>query len=157
MLKDLKSQVFVSFTFEKTTAKEIIEFYKNTKKGYKTIILSNDYTEEGKKLISSFYIRIKLFNLNDAYLSLKSENLLPPLTVSKNVMVKNKKETFRLFFVKSNFKKPMFYGIIILCLAPFSFYPIYYIVFGCFLLVLSVFMRFFAKDNLPMPKGINNL
>ena len=157
LLKDVKSQVFISFTFEKTTAKEIISFYKNTKKGYKTIILSNDYTDEGKKLLDSFSIRIKLFNLNDVYLSLKSENLLPQLTVPKNVSIKNKKETLKVFFIKSNSKKPLFYGIVILLLAPFSFYPIYYIIFGCLLLTLSVFMRFFAKDTPTVPKGINNL
>ncbi len=157
ILKDIKSQVFISFTFEKTTAKDIINFYKNTKKGYKTVVLANDYTEEGKNLLSSFAIRIKLFSLNDVYSSLKKENLLPQITVSKNVSIKNRKEKLKGFFVKSNSKKPLFYGIVILLLAPFSFYPIYYIVFGCLLLTLSVFMRFFAKDSIPTPNGINNL
>ena len=40
VLPELKCQVFSSFAFEKTDTTKIIEFYKQTKKGYKTVVLS---------------------------------------------------------------------------------------------------------------------
>ena len=153
VLPELKCQVFSSFAFEKTDTTKIIEFYKQTKKGYKTVVLSIDYTVDAVSLVNDLSLRIKLFDLNAVYLSLKEYNLLPKTTLTKKVNKISFVDKMKGIFIKSNGKKALTLGIIILLSSKFSFYPVYYIIFGGLLIIFSLILRFWGKSPLSPSKA----
>ncbi len=156
ILKKYSTQVFFNFTLEKTTTTDIIKFYKNTRSGYKTIVIANEFSTESLDLEKDIPSRIKLYNFLDAYLSLKESNLLPKLTIPKSVTVINKKDILKGIFAKTNGKKALMLGVVILLSSRFSFYPIYYIIFGFLMIILSISLRFWGKQKEPTPKGIES-
>ena len=154
-VKDNKCQIFFSFTYEKTDTTKIIHFYKQTKKGYKTVVFAIDNTADATTLLNDLSLRIKLFDINAVYFSLKKFNLLPNFTILK----KQNKITFldkiKGVFIKSNGKKALLIGGVILLSSKLSFYPIYYIIFGSIMIIFSLILHFFGKQKAPTPKGID--
>ena len=150
-------QVFFNFTFEKTPTTTVIESYKNTKQGYKTVILANEFSNESIKLEKDLNSKIKLCSLTDVYLSLKKAELLPEITLPKNVIKINKTTRLKGIFTKANSKKALLFGVVILLSSKLTFYPIYYIIFGSLLVILALTLRFYGKVTQAPPVGIENL
>ena len=87
------------------------------------------------------------------YLSLKKFNLLPKATLTKTENKMAFIDKMKGVFIKSNGKKALILGVIILLSSKFSFYPVYYIIFGGLLIVLSLVLRFWGKDTLSSSKS----
>ena len=148
ILPEKKCQVFLTFTYEKTDTTKIIKFYKQTKKEYKTVVLGIEFTTDAISLVNDLSLRIKLFDLEKVYLALKEQKLLLKSTIQKKVNVLSFLDKMKGVFQKSNGKKALWLGVIILLSANFSFYPIYYIVFGGGMVIFSIILRFFGKKEI---------
>ena len=155
VLPENNTVIFFNFTYENTDTSKIIHFYKQTKTGYKTVVLSINYTADALTLVNDLSLRIKLFDLNAVYLSLKKLDLLPNSTISKKQNKIAFLDKIKGVFVKSNGKKALMLGGIILLSSKLSFYPIYYIIFGSFLIIFSLTLHFFGKQKAPIPSGID--
>jgi hypothetical protein len=147
VLPELKCQIFFNFTYEKTDTTKIIECYKQTIKGYKTVVLGIDFTPDAIALVNDLSLRIKLFDIKSVYLALKSQELLPKTTIQKKVNKVSFIDKMKGVFIKSNGKKALGIGAIILLSARFSFYPIYYIIFGSLMVIFSIVLRFWGKKE----------
>ncbi len=147
IIEENKCQTFLLFNYEKTESNKVIDCYKRTKRGYSTVILSNEYTLDALNLVNDLSLRIKLFDLKSVYVALKSQDLLPKITVPKKVNSVSFIDKMKGVFKKSNGKKALTLGVIIILSARFSFYPIYYIIFGGGLIIFSIILRFWGKKE----------
>lgn len=148
MLTKIKTCVFPIFTLEKITTKEVISAYKQTKKGYKTRILFSSATSEVYSLYKTLQLRIELFDINCVYSALKKQNLLPNLSINDREKIKI------LPIIKNLFKKQkagkfLLFGIFTLLFSTVTFFPLYYIIVGCFLIVVAIILKFFAPFDSP--------
>ena len=124
---------------------------------YKTIVISNEYTLEALTSVNDLTLDIKLLNLNAAYLSLKEYDLLPKNSILKKQNKLSFTTKMKGVFVKTNGKKALLLGSVILLSAKISFFPVYYIIFGILMIIFSLVLRFYGKEKEPIPnKGINS-
>ena len=143
VLTKIKTCVFPIFTMEKLTTKEVINAYKNTKKGYKTKILYNNATSEVLLLSQSLKIRIELFDINSVYFCLKNNELLPSLEIPKKPKIKLL-PIFKNLFKKQKAGKFLLFGVLTLLFSTVTFFPLYYVLFGLLLIIIAIVLKFFA-------------
>lgn len=151
-LKNKNVAVIPIFKYEKVTTADVVEVYRKLNH-FKVVVLGCEFTAETLNLIKNESLNISVFNIDDIYFSLKSSDLLPPL----NTEVKNKKSSLKnlkKFFNKKYFKYFFISGIITLLTSSISYFPVYYVVFGSVMLIISAACKFFSPENQP-PKGIN--
>ncbi len=139
--------VFFEFSPEKTKESAIINAYKKTPKGYKTVFISNGYDLSVKDFFINFD-RITLYNGKDFYLALKEENLL---SVEVKVAPKKLKIPFKQILKRENSKKFLLWGSVLLLFSTLAFYKWLYVFLGTVFLILSIITRFFTT-----PKPIEN-
>ncbi|MBO5851949.1 MAG: hypothetical protein J6R29_06420 [Clostridia bacterium] len=143
ILPKLKTYVFPIFTVEKITTKEVINAYKQTKKGYKAKILYNEATSEVLSFCLDLELRIELFDINSVYFALKNQNLLPELKIKEKSKIKIL-PLFKNLFKKQKAGKFLLFGIFLLLFSTITFFPLYYIIVGSALIIISIILKFFA-------------
>ena len=139
----IKTCIFPIFTIEKITTKEVINAYKQTKKGYKTKILFSTSTSEVLLLSSSLKIRIELHDINSVYSALKSQELLPKLEILGKQKIKLK-PIIKNLFKKQKAGKFLLFGVLTLLFSTITFFSLYYVIFGAVLIIISIILKFFA-------------
>ncbi|MBE5744379.1 MAG: hypothetical protein E7358_06715 [Clostridiales bacterium] len=144
LLENENACVFFEFTPEKTKESSILNAYKKTPKGYKTIFISNGYDLSVKDFFIGFD-RVSLYNGKDLYLSLKEENLID---VSIKNQPKKLKINFKQILRRENSKKFLLWGAVLLLFSTLTFYKWFYLITGSLFLILSLITRFFT---LPKP------
>ena len=150
VILEQKTCVFPIFTIEKITTKEVINAYKKTKKGYKTKVLYNSATSDVLLLTTNFNMQIELFDINCVYHALKSYNLLPKLEINEKSKIKIK-PIIKNLFKKQKAGKFLLFGILSLLFSTITFFPLYYVLVGAILIIISIILRFFA----PFENGKN--
>lgn len=148
VIKKIKTCVFPIFTLEKITTKEVINAYKQTKKGYKTKVLFNTATSEVYLLSTHLKIRIELFDVNSIYFALKEQNLLPNLEIIKQNKIKLL-PILKNLLKKQKAGKFLLFGILTLLFSTITFFPLYYIIVGCGLIIIAIILKFFAPFESP--------
>ena len=146
ILEDENIEIFPIIKHEKICISEVINSYKNTTKNYKTTILGCDFDNEIINFISELNLDIDILTTSEFYKQLKEKDLLPEL---KDLHINNKKKLtlyVKNIFTKKQAKRFLVSGIIITLLSFFSFYPIYYILFGGLLMITGVLLRVLKKD-----------
>ncbi len=135
--------VFFEFTPEKIKESAIINAYKKTPKGYKTVFISNDYDLSVRDFFIKFD-RVTLYNGKDFYLALKEEKLL-------DIPVKNEPKKFKIPFKqilkRENSKKFLLWGSCLLVFSTLTFYKWLYLTLGTIFLMLSLITRFFTTPK----------
>lgn len=135
--------VFFEFTPEKTKESSIINAYKKTPKGYKTVFISSDYDLSIKDFFINFD-RITLYNGKDFYLALKEEKLL---NIEVKTPPKKLKIPFKQILKRENSKKFLLWGSVLLLFSTLAFYKWLYIFLGTVFLILSIITRFFTSPK----------
>lgn len=143
VIKKIKTCIFPIFTLEKITTKEVINAYKQTKKGYKTKVLFNGCTSEVYLLSTHLKIRIELFDINSIFFALKEQNLLPNLEIIKQNKIKIL-PILKNLLKKQKAGKFLLFGILTLLFSTITFFPLYYIIVGCALIIIAIILKFFA-------------
>ncbi len=135
--------VFFEFKPEKIKESAIINAYKKTPKGYKTVFISNGYDLSIKDFFINFD-RVTLYNGKDFYLALKEENLLD---VSINEEKRKLKIPFKQILRRENSKKFLLWGAVLLVFSTLAFYKWLYLTIGTIFLILSLVTRFFTSPK----------
>lgn len=133
--------IFLEFTMEPLSADEIARIIKRPWIGNKTIYC-NDLSSDARKLCNDF--RIKVIPARELFLRLKEQELLPKTFLCPTLPKRTLKEKCYSFFRKSLARPYFLSGIGILALSFFTPYRTYYLISGCFLLVLSLTLRLFG-------------
>ncbi len=105
-------------------------------------ILCNAISPEAKKLCEQLGVEVidgvAIFQLTKEY------GLLPSEYVSEPIFAQKKKERWKICFAKSNSRRFLFSGILLLLSSLITPFPYYYLVFGFLLLIAAVFTRIFG-------------
>lgn len=108
----------------------------------KLTILCNALTPEAEKLAASFGIR--LMRKDDIYALFTRTDTTPDPLILAELPRKSIRRTLRRAVSKKSARPFFTSGILLLIMSLFTFFPIYYLVSGCVLTVLAIFVRFFG-------------
>lgn len=154
LIKDKNAKIFFDFTPEKTPLKTIINAYKNTPKNYVTVFISKELDDNAVKFFSGMEKRVVLYSSKDFYVSLKSSNNLPKLSISPN----KKQNIFKLIvssLKRENAKKFLIWGGVLTIISTFTFYGYLYLFLGISFLIIATVLRFFTKKSCVKQNGID--
>lgn len=147
IIKEDKQAVFPLFSLEKTPAKEVIKAYKLTPETYTTVIMSGGVTSETENFLNAMKLRIKVLNIFNVYDMLLSADMLPERVLIPKIKPKKRGEVIKKIFSREKSPKFLLAGTVILLSSVFSYYPVYYIIFGAVLLAIAAALRFFAAEK----------
>ena len=111
------------------------------KKQAEKYLLCNELTEEAEKLCLRFGVRV--IKGNDVYRMLKKGNALPEHYLGEDALPKKKRKK-ELWFAKSNSRRFLFGGALILLTSLITPFPYYYLLSGSLLIISAVFVRIFG-------------
>ena len=105
-------------------------------------LLCGELSPEAEKLCAGF--GIETTTAADAYLMLKKENFLPEHDLCEDAFTPQKKKRLHLYFAKSNSRRFLLGGVLILLTSLITPFPLYYLIFGSALVLSSIFVRIFG-------------
>ena len=141
----LSEEIFPIIKLEPLSVLEVLGLIKKTKENFITSILVVTLSEELETLVKEMNLNVKFLKVEEMYLLYKKygENIkLPNIVKIKENKLSN---YYKKIFTKKQSKKFLFSGIIITISSIFSFYPLYYIIFGGILMITSVLLRTLKK------------
>ena len=136
----------------KLDPEDLINAYKRC--GFKkTFIAAKSYEEDSYKLSALKPETFTLFDEEDVFIALEKFNLLPEIKLPEI-----KKRTIKSFavslFKKENFKKFFFFFLIIISLSTVSSIPVFFIIAGSIISLISVAIKLAAPETPRKDKGI---
>ena len=75
---------------------------------------------------------------------LKKENFLPSHNLCEHASTPQNKKRLHLYFAKSNSRRFLLGGVLILLTSLITPFPLYYLIFGSALVLSSIFVRIFG-------------
>lgn len=139
--------VFILFKFEPITKDELCSFYKKTENNAKTLIFCSELSEQSKIFANDFSERIIIQNAENLFLLMKKVNCFPDVSKIPEKEKVKFLETVKSFLIKENGKRFIWYGITLLIISLFTYYPVFYLLIGTILCVLGLIGRFFGKKE----------
>ncbi len=104
--------------------------------------LCNDLSPEGRSLAEK--LNLKVIYIEEIYLKLKKQGCLP----EKYILSERRKRTFKdklkLYLSKGNCKPFFWCGAGLLFFSLFALFPLYYIISGSALVLISLFIKIFS-------------
>ena len=134
---------FLKFQFEKVTADELCPVIR-TLGEHKTVYAAG-FTDEACKLAESFGVTLK--DANDVYSLIKESGCMPEHLIEPPKEKNGFKEKFAFRIRKSAWRGYAFSGAFLLLFSLITIFPVYYIISGGVLLLLSALIRFFGKKE----------
>lgn len=147
LIKDQKIAVFPLFKFDGVSKTDIVKIFNSVNSDYLIYIFSENFSPEIKQFADRFDGRINTVNQDETYIFLSELNLLPKQKINLNDDKKLNLSAFKNLIKKSRAKSHFLFGIIFLLSSYFSPFKLYYIIFGCTFLFLSLFCTLFGKNN----------
>ena len=151
-ITELNAAFYPIFKSGKLNPEDLINAYKLC--GFKrTLIAAKSYAEDSYKLSALKPETFTLFDEEDVFIALEKENLLPEIKLPEI-----KKRTIKSFavslFKKENFKKFLIAGLIVISLSTVSSMPVFFIIAGAIISLISVAIKLAAPKTLKKDKGI---
>ena len=148
ILEDEKIKIVPIIKPEEVSLSDVIKVNTETNTNYKIIIIGANFNENVLTFIEELSLNISVIKTEELYFLLKDKNLLFENLQLKTVKKKGLFNILKGVFQKKYAKRFLFSGIIITLTSYFSFYPLYYIVFGGLLMITSVILRLFGKNKI---------
>lgn len=130
---------WLRFTFSPVNADEIVKLHRH-KTNKAKVLLCNKIEDQAYALAQKFQIRV--LTGNEVYALLKAQDALPKEYPDVENNEVKRQRRLRLWFSRKNAKPFLVAAALTLTTALVSPFPHYYFVFGFFLLILSVLIRF---------------
>lgn len=134
---------------------EAYNYVVNSKNQKPLYFICSKTSNEFKQLLSDSPIKFELFSEVDLFLLMKDKNIFPSTPdnpVTKKQYAGQLKAKFSKSLTRSHFKEFFFSGlslVVISIVIPFS---LYYLIFGTFLLILSIISLFFKNSEPALSK-----
>ena len=142
---------FISWkiVYDPLTVNDVIEFYKKTPQGKNLLLIGNEFSEKALSFASGFGGRIRPIPLAGILPAIREYGCLPETDLPRLPGKKPFRAFFRNSFDRKKGKKYALYGVLLLLLSNFVFYPVWYIASGCALVVYACAVALFA----PVPEA----
>ena len=134
---------FLRFQFENVTADELCPVIRAA--GEHKTVYAAGFTEDACKLAKAFGVTLK--DANDVYSLVKESGCMPEHLITPPKEKNGFKEKFAFRIRRSAWRGYAFSGAFLLLFSLFTIFPVYYIVSGGILLLLSAVIRFFGKKE----------
>lgn len=136
----------LKFGFEPVTKTDVVKAYNAKEKGGKALIYSESFSAEIIEFASRFNGEVALLDKVDTFEFLSQNDAIPEITVSPKP-----KRKFRFYlseFLKvKKAKKYLAFGIMFLAFSFLTVYKLYYVVFGCSLLIVALLCRLYGEKT----------
>lgn len=132
---------YLNFHFSPVQADEIAKISRQKTRLHK-IVLCDRIEESAVELAGALGIKYK--TAESVYLLVKEKNALPQEFLGDERPLDKKKKRLRLCFAKSNAKRFLVCGTLVLLTSFLSPFPYYYFLFGFALLVVALLVRIFG-------------
>lgn len=141
-----ESIIFPIIKPEEITISDIIWCVNNSGNNLKRIILGVNFNSCCEDFINEVGLDIELLKSENLYLTLKEENIFINQIEINPKPKKRLSKYFNKIFTKQQYKRFILAGIVITASSFFSFYPVYYLIFGGTLIFLGVYLKIFKKE-----------
>ncbi|MBQ8322697.1 MAG: hypothetical protein IJX91_01890 [Clostridia bacterium] len=132
---------FLNFRFSPVTPDEVAAISR-LKTQKQKILLCNEIEESALRLCARLNIQVRAGD--DVFRLLRAENALPKTYLGEDVATKKSKFHLRACFAKSNSRRFLVGGALILLSSLITPFPYYYLVSGTLLLVAAACIRIFG-------------
>ena len=135
---------FANFSYDNVTVGGLTNAYKLTPKGKNLMYLAIDFTPDAKEFANGFSGRIKAIPLSEFFTVLKQTQTIPEGGILPATNKVSFLKLLKASFSKEKAKKFALYGIFLLVMSRFVFFPIWYIISGSIFLIYAITIKFFA-------------
>ncbi len=139
-----KEFYFLQFTLAPVSADQIAAFSR-LKTNKEKILLCLDIDNQARALCKQLQIQIK--TAEDVFILVKSKNKLPEHFLGDTLPMRRRDRLIKISFAKSNSRRFLVSGSLILLtslITPFSYY---YLIFGTLLFLTALFVRIFGYEK----------
>jgi hypothetical protein len=137
--------VYPLFTFNPLSPQDIADIKRKDKCLLPITIYADDFDDKTLDFAKSLGITLK--NATDAYLLFKSANYYPKIEIEFCDQPKNARAIFTNFLSVRHSRSFATSGLSLLFLSFLTPFKIYYVVFGCFLIIFAILSKFYGKKN----------
>ncbi len=148
ILEDENKQIIPLFSSEKISLTDLLNAVKKYNCTFKKEIIAIAFSDELYSFIEEAGLDVTLTKSEELFKKLKKTNVNFKLIKVNEIKKKRLLSVMKEVFTKSNYKRFFISGIIITSASFFSFYPLYYIIFGGALILTSVILKFFGKEKI---------
>ncbi|MBQ7349233.1 MAG: hypothetical protein IJW47_04490 [Clostridia bacterium] len=134
-------------SFDKISPDKLVKCYKLTPENYTTAVVCTDLSPDAQNLANNLSARIKVIALSELFIFLKSNEMLPPITVKIGRSKKKFRDLLKESFCKKRSGHFFYVGSIMLVFSFFVFYPKYYLIMGTFFCALGLTCLLYGKKT----------
>lgn len=135
---------YFKFSYDKITVTDIIRAYKKTPQSKNLCFIGISFSQDCEDFINGFESRISLIPFSKFFPLIKKTGNIP----DGGFLPKKRKAGFKSLLISSFSKKKIkpftFYGLALIIMSNFVFFPIWYIISGCLFLIYAILIKFFA-------------
>ena len=146
-LEKEKVNLFSLFCFDKVSANDLINCYKQTLKNYKTVIVCSPLSNEAQEIAHQLSARIEIVSVDKLFVFLKEHESIPPITVKLEKHKKRLRDLIKQSFTKRRSGHFFYVGLIMLVFSFFVFYPKYYLLMGTFFCAIGLTCLLYGKKT----------
>lgn len=149
-----KYMLHLHFTLDELEQTVVAKAFINTPKEYVCAVLGNAFSQKCKDLESRLRGRIVLIGAKEVYLLMKQNSFYPKSVLEEEKTGGKFIKNLKASFTKKRAKRFALTGCALLFMSLIVFYPVYYIVAGCLLILIAIFLLFFGKET-PKTDSVN--
>ena len=135
---------YADFCYDSVTPSKIIKAYKQTPKSKNLVFLSITFSNESVTFIRDFGKRIRLIPLTEFFPVLKQTESIPDGGFIPKKQKLGIKQLIIATFDRKRAKTFTIYGIVLIIMSKFVFFPLWYIISGSIFLIYALAVKFFA-------------
>lgn len=108
-------------------------------------ILCNGLAQDAEEFLRRFDVRV--VTIEEIYAALKQQNALPKTYLGERAFEQKRKRKSAIYFARSNSKRCLIGGAMLLLSSLLVPFPLYYLIFGGILLVSALLLRLYGVKN----------
>lgn len=135
------------FSFDGVKKSQIVKSFNMAGKDNETVLWADSFNKDIVDFATKFNGRVILCDGKKAFVTLKEFDLLPKEFCPVASAVKSKPNIKLNILNKKKAKNYLLFGVTFLIMSYFVYFKVYYIVFGCLFLMLSLVAILFGKNN----------
>lgn len=135
-----KEEIFSYISSTDITAKEIEDFVKSTSKNKKTVIITTKLPSDALNVLSG---KVSFITAETLILKAEEKGVSLPKGIKNEKTKIPFKKRLKTVLDKKRAKKYALYGVILVFMSRFTFFPLYYIIFGGIFITLAIFIMIF--------------
>ena len=141
-----KKTVFPKFGFDGVTKTDLVRSFNRTERGFKTVILSESFSDEIVSFAERFGGKMILCDGKTLFSLMKKHGVYPR---TESLPEKKKKADFSRLLDAKKQKTFFRFGLLFILLSYFAPIKIYYLAFGLISLLYAVAVKLFLKNKAP--------